>query len=395
MRLKTKKVLVSFRIVNTPGVETFSGAIRGLRSLVKWNVRLFTEPLRLTADDVAQAAANGVNGILINHPLQEDLTDAFLASDIPLIVLGNTDQHLFKRRRNVAFTETDNRKIGEMAADYFLSLGKFRSYAFLPDIPSSRWSRLRLRGFRCRLRNGGEAIEVFEGGDLAAWLSSLKKPTALLLAGDYLAPDAMAACEAAGLGIPADVSILGVDNNPIICESTPIPLSSIEPAFSQIGFESVRQLDKMMRARKPAERPIIRRAPPLRVVERASTAQTKPSAGLVERALRFIEENVDSGITAGHVAKHLGVSPQLLALRFAQLEHKSVRATIIDLRLAKVKRLLQSTQMPIAAIATRCGFKTANHLAHQFADRFGASPGAWRRQGVSAYSREHPQAHRG
>jgi len=384
--MKIKKVIVSFRIVNTPGVETFSGAIRGLRTLAKWNVRLFTEPLRLTAEDVAKAGPNGVNGILVNHPLQEDLTEAFLASDIPLIVLGNTDQHLFKRRRNVAFAEADNRKIGVMAADYFLSLGKFRTYAFLPDIPASRWSRMRLRGFRCRLRDKGEPVEIFPGDDLASWLSSLKKPVALFLAGDYLAPDAMSACESAGLSIPSDVSILGVDNNPMICESTPIPLSSIEPDFSRTGYDAVKILDRMMHSRKTSERPLIQRTPPIRVVERASTTRTKPSADLVERALRYIDDNIDSGITAGQVAKHLSVSPQLLALRFAQLEHRSVRDTIIEKRLTKVKTLLTSTKLSVTAIATRCGFRSANHLSHQFAGHFGIAPGQWRNSSRSVTS---------
>ena len=376
---RTKKVIVSFRIINTPGVETFSGAIQGLRTSAKWNVRLFAEPHRLTAADVASAAADGVNGILVNHPLQEDLTNAFLASDIPLVVLGNTDQHLFKRRRNIAFTESDNRKIGEMAADYLLSLGKFRTYAFLPDIPSSRWSRVRLRGYRTRLRAKGENVSVFDGDDLGTWLATLKKPVALFLAGDYLAPDAMSACQAAGLSIPDDVSVLGVDNNPILCESAPVPLSSIQPDFARHGLESVRLLDKLMRAKKPFNRPLIQRTPPLRVVERASTSRTKPSADLVERAIKFISENVANGISASHVARHLGVSPQLLSLRFAQLEQTSVRDFIIRIRLEKVRKLLRTTRLPLRLIAGQCGFRTTNHLEHLFAKRFGTPPGEWRR----------------
>ena len=377
---KTKKVIVSFRIINTPGVETFSGAIQGLRTSAKWNVQLFTEPHRLTAEDIASASANGVNGILINHPLQENLTEAFLASDIPLVVLGNTDQHLFRRRHNVAFIESDNRKIGETAADYLLSLGKFRTYAFLPDIPSSRWSRLRLRGYRMRLRGKGEDVSVFEGGDLGHWLTTLKQPIALFLAGDYLASGAMSSCQAAGLSVPGDVSVLGVDNNPILCESTPVPLSSIQPTFSRLGLDAVRLLDKIMRSKKGFNRPLIHRTPPLRVVERSSTVHTRPSADLVERAIRFITENVDNGISAGHVAKHLGVSPQLLSLRFAQLEHTSVRDFIIRTRLEKVKKLLRTTHLSLRSIADQCGFRTPNHLEHLFAKRFGTPPGGWRRQ---------------
>ena len=386
--IKSKKVLVSFRCINAPGVETFSGTIQGLRTSAKWNVQLFTEPHRLTSEDITSAMANGVNGILINHPLQEDLTNDLLASDIPLVVLGNTDQHLFRRRRNIAFIESDNRKIGETAADYLLSLGRFRTYAFLPDIPSSRWSRLRLRGYRTRLWAKGEDVSIFTGDDLGQWLVTLKRPIALFLAGDYLASDAISACKTVGLAVPGDISILGVDNNPILCESAPVPLSSIQPSFSRLGLDAVRILDKLMHSRKTFERPIIHRTPPLRVVERTSTARTKPSANLVERAIRFIAENVDNGISAIHVAKHIGVSPQLLALRFAQLEHTSVRDFIIRTRLEKVKKLLKTSRLPLRSIAVQCGFRTTNHLEHLFARRFGTPPGEWRR-GESSASSDH------
>ena len=391
-RSHRKKVLASFRIINPPGIETFSGTIRGLRKLVRWDVKQFIDPLRLTLSDIQTAKENGIDGILVGHPLQEDLTPAFLESDIPLVVVGNTDQRLFRRRKNIAFLEVDNRRIGEMAADYFASLGKFRTYAFLPDIPSSRWSRIRLRGFRARMREIGESVVVFDGKDIDSWICSLKKPIALFLSGDYMSSAAMSACERNSLSIPSDVSILGVDNNPILCESARVPLSSIEPPFAEIGYEAVRILQRIMSAKTPVRRPIIYRKPPVGVVDRTSTTHTHPSASLVKRAIHYIQTNVNSGITAKDVSRYLGVSPQLLSLRFAQLEKTSVRETIIRTRIANVKKILSTTSLPLEKIAKQTGFHSKCHLAHQFAKYVKSSPGNWR---MSKATKDAPVKHSG
>lgn len=383
-----KNVIISFHIANVAGIGTLSGALRYLRTVANWNVRLFSAQSALSPDVVDAAEREGIDGILTDHPLRENLAGALLRSRVPLVSIGNTDDRLFRRRANVAFLEIDNRAVGAAGARHFLSLGRFRAFAFLPDEPPSRWSRMRLRGFVSELRRHACDVAVFHSdaprsGDryrdaLADWLRALPRPVALLLAGDYHALDAATACAAAGLSIPDDVALLGVDNDPAICEAATPSLSSIEPPFEDEGFEAARLLDRMMRARRPSARPQIVRFPPQRIVTRDSTAFLSPGARLVERARAFIEANGASPISARDVAARLGVSPSLLALRFRQLERTTVREAIIQTRLKLVGRLLRTTTMPVARIARQCGFSSANRLTHLFAARFGMSPRACR-----------------
>ena len=383
-----KNVIISFRIANVASIDTFSGTLRYLRTLANWNVRLFTSQQELTPDAVASAEQDGIDGSLIDHPLHENLSEAFLRSEIPLVAIGNTNKRLFKRRKNVTFLEIDNPGVGAAGARHFRSLGQFRSFGFLPDIPPSRWSLLRLRGFADELRTHGQAVRVFHSAaphasdryraDLADWLAALPKPAAVMLAGDYHAPDLPVACAMAALTIPFDVAVLGVDNDPALCEAIAPPLSSIELPFEEEGFEAARTLDKMMREKKPSLRPRLVRFPPKRVLERASTSFVPPGSHLVDRAEAFIAANCRSSISARHVAAHLGVSPALLALRFRQRTHTTVREAIIRARLKEVEKLLSSTQQPVARIARSCGFSTANRLTHLFTARYGLSPRAWR-----------------
>lgn len=385
---RKKNVILSFQIANIPGIATFTGTLRYLRSITHWNVRLYTAPATLTPEALAAAERDGVDGIIIDHPMNHELNEPLLGSEIPLIAIGNTDERLFKRRRNITFMEMDNREIGRMAARRFLSLGRFRTFAFLPDTTPARWSRLRLRGFREELIRNGLFPSVFsavgsngEGASTSAlsdWLASLPKPIALLLCGDYLATNTFGACAAARLSIPEDIAILGVDNNPAICDSLDIPLSSIEPDFEREGFEAGKTLDQMMRKRIPSTRPQIIRFPPIRVVERESTAPCNPGSRLVERALEFISAHADSRISAKDVAAHLHISPSLLALRFRQYEKTSVRSALIERRLKLACRMLKTSRQSIEKVADRCGFSSANRFSHIFTARMGVSPRAYR-----------------
>ena len=91
---------------------------------------------------------------------------------------------------------------------------------------------------------------------------------------------------------------------------------------------------------------------------------------------------VASGITAGDVVRHLGVSPSLARARFASVHGRSIRDVLLEERLAVAKRLLSGTTAPLGEVARRSGFKSACRLSHFFIERLGVSPAAWRRQSI-------------
>ena len=338
--------------------------------------------------EIASAADDGIEGILTDHPLSEDLAEALAASKIPLVAIGNSDDRLFRRKASVAFLEVDNAEIGRLGASYLLSLGRYRTYGFVPDLTPTRWSRHRLRGFRSLLRENGHAVSVFSSSadedsrlyhdNLVQWVNGLQKPAAVMLVGDYRAGDVFDACARLQLNIPEDVAILGVDNNPVLCDSLVPSLTSIEPAFEQEGFAAARTLDRLMKRRGKPTKPEIIRFPPIRVVERESTTPVPTSALLVQRALDFISANAHKGIGVKDVVEELGVSRRLADLRFHQYCGKSILETITDQRMSKVRRLLSTTRLSMGKIASTCGFNSPKHLSVAFRKKFNCSMSDYR-----------------
>jgi LacI family transcriptional regulator len=104
---------------------------------------------------------------------------------------------------------------------------------------------------------------------LKAWMALEEPPTAVACANDAQALDIIAAAQEAGLRIPEDLSVIGVDNSPQARDSVP-PLTSVEVRMEEVGRHAVMALLRMMKG-EPLER--CRTAIPLgSLVVRSSTA---------------------------------------------------------------------------------------------------------------------------
>ena len=207
---------------------------------------------------------------------------------------------------------------------------------------------------------------------LAEFLKSLEYPAAVLTANDMRATEVIAAAKASGIKVPGMISILGIDNDPYICDSVTPGISSIEPDFHAEGASAAMLLDKMMKSRKPlGKRHVFFGVS--RVAIRESMPHLPPAQILVDRAREFIREHAVDGITPGDVAAHLGISRPLLDLRFRETQKESVGRLITDTKLAEVLRRLKDTRVAIGAIPDLCGFKNANALKNLFKRRYGVS----------------------
>ena len=368
-----KKVLISFHLINPDSIAVLNGVMRFLRERHGWSPQLFLPPMKMTEADIHNAPRNGIDGILVNHPLGDDLADALLASRIPLATIGNSDEALFRRRERIVFSEINGEAIGRLAAEYLFRLGGRRTFAYFGGETPTRWSRTRLRGYARTLRRLGHDVVVLTP-PLHESIRKLPHPTALFLAGDYLASQVYEAASIARIGIPDELSVLGVDNNPLVCDTIEPALSSIDRDAERQGYETALALDRLMRRRKDELRPNILRTPPLKVFERNSTSFSSPVTALIERANAYIAANALKGISAADVANHCGTSQSLLALRFRQYEHTTVREKILQLRLAEARRLLKDRNQKLEVVAARCGFNSANRLSHIFLERYGVSP---------------------
>ncbi len=102
----------------------------------------------------------------------------------------------------------------------------------------------------------------------------------------------------------------------------------------------------------------------------------QPPSWLV-RARTLLEESTPSSIES--VAGQVGVHPIHLARMFRKYFNTSPGEFRRRARLAKAELLLRNHRVPIAAIATSCGFADQSHFTKAFTQHHGVAPGRYRK----------------
>src|SRR5690606_12055710 len=110
-------------------------------------------------------------------------------------------------------------------------------------------------GFHRRLAGEGYralAAEITLSADdasvpeaVARFAAALPRPFGLMGAFDMVAREALHECRRQGLAVPEDVSIVGVDNDDLMCDLVETPLSSVALGSDRIGYEAARMLDNL------------------------------------------------------------------------------------------------------------------------------------------------------
>ena len=280
----------------------------------------------------------------------------------------------------------DNASVARLAAEHLLSRG-FRHFAFVGSRPDLRWSRERRALFRRELRARGFRCAAFEAppdatdGDdraLAAWLAALPRPVAVFADCDIRARDVLDACRDAGLAVPDDVAVLGVDDDELLCETVAPALSSVAMDVEEAGRRAAESLDAAMRGAPVAARRVAFGG--VRVVARASTAHFVGRDPLVAKARSAIAAGVGERLAVSELARRLGVSRRTLEVRFRSETGGPVGAAILDARLERAKDLLRTMSLSLEEIAAACGICAASHMATLFRRRFGAPPSSFRKR---------------
>jgi LacI family transcriptional regulator len=83
-------------------------------------------------------------------------------------------------------------------------------------------------------------------GLLVRWLKHLRPPVGLLAVQDYRARAVIEECDRLGLRIPHDVAVIGMENDPTLCEFCRPTLSSVSRNAWQMGMESAAMLDRLL-----------------------------------------------------------------------------------------------------------------------------------------------------
>jgi LacI family transcriptional regulator len=98
----------------------------------------------------------------------------------------------------------------------------------------------------------------------------------------------------------------------------------------------------------------------------------------VVTSLRLIRRQATEGLTAADVHERSELSRRALEQRFRRSIGRSIGKEIIRVRFAEARDLLARTTVPIATIASRCGFSSPQRFATAFTKAFGQSPASFR-----------------
>ena len=357
----------------------FSTAVRRMRR--HWRLHVLNAELDRAADELQSALAKGADGVVSNST-EPEVVPVLEAVRKPVVAIARRSPAFLPRRKGpVAYVCVDNDAVGRMGAAYLESLGPFRSLAFVGGTNSS----YRAEAFRAALAGSRAEVRVYQPdvfrdadvGPFAAWLRALPRPAAVMAAQDAMALVVLDTAARAGLRVPRDLAVLGVDNDELLCETAEPPLASIAVDHVRLGELAADQMRRLLE--NPDASPPDRQAPARGVVERQSARPLATATALAERAAAYIRHNATKGVTAADVAAHLGASRSLVDRHFRRVTGESMLEMILRLRLESVKAKLRETSLPVGQIVASCGFRDANYAMHLFKARFGCSMREWRR----------------
>jgi LacI family transcriptional regulator len=213
--------------------------------------------------------------------------------------------------------------------------------------------------------------------DLIELIRATEKPLAVVAMHDRAAVAVCRIAEALGLAIPGDVAVLGVRDLEIARISTP-PISSIRLDEERTGYEATRLLHRVMRGERLSRRAML--IPALELVERDSTiGKQRAAATDVQLALEYIRQHACEGIRVEDVAAHVHMALRTFEMQFAAAVGRTVGDEIRQVRLARAKELLETTDLPISSVARLLAMNSGGYLNNFFRRWAGMTPVTYRK----------------
>ena len=284
----------------------------------------------------------------------------------------------------------DSDDTARIAARELVSLNS-ESLGYVSYHTSRDWSDSRRKVLEKIGKEDGVPVSTFDsvaaraGADigvflnrLAGFIRSLVFPAGILAANDEMAALVLAAAESAGVSVPEELAVIGIDNDELICENTHPTLSSVAPDFERSGRLAVQLLSRCIDEGGANPETVMYGAAQL--MRRRSTRMDAERDPRIVRALEFIRRNACSGATAKDVVAVIGQKERSAENRFKAVCGHSIRDALLAVRLDRAKRLLADTDLPISAVCQECGYSDERSLRYLFAKATGRSPNEWRAQ---------------
>src|SRR5512140_1320482 len=178
----------------------------------------------------------------LTRPSELRIAERFARAGIPVVTISGALRHPGVPRVMVA-----NEEIGKLAAEHLFQCG-FRRFGFY-GLQRVAYSGDRERGFAAQLKTMGFSYaprcapstydrqrpwqDDLEG--LRQWLKRLTPPVGIFAVNDFRARLILDACELAKLDVPAEIAVVGADNDRVVCEFSRPGLSSVDCDWQRVG----------------------------------------------------------------------------------------------------------------------------------------------------------------
>lgn len=301
--------------------------------------------------------------------------------DIPIIL-----QNYKKRSDFFSNLTGDYYGTGKMAAKFFAKR-RFRNFAFYGN-KDVVWSKERAEGFRQEVERIGGNYYYFETENLREepwgksfielddWLVSLPKPVALFACDDNFALQVSEICKINNIDIPNDISLLGVDNDELICNLSDPPISSIVLEVEKGGYESGRLIHQLIKKERLEPFNII--IHPVHFELRQSTEKYDISNSYILEVVKYIENNFTEELTIDSLTKIVPLSRRNLEVKFKKEMGTSIYQFILNCRVEYFAMILLSTNRTLFELALESGFNDCKNISRIFKRFKGYSPAEFR-----------------
>jgi LacI family transcriptional regulator len=320
---------------------------------------------------------------------------ALRRSKIPVVAVGASYADAADYPAGVPYVATDNAALIKLAYEHLIDAGLTQFALFSqPESPGNRWAQEREQAFCALMRRDGMAADIYRGrsttapswdaavDEQVAWLQALPKPVGIIAVTDARARQLVQACNMAGIAVPEQVALIGIDNDPLARLLTRIPLSSVIQGAQAIGRTAAQLLDQALHGSPPGAVRIL--IPPEGINAQASSRHEPPRHPHVMRARHFIRQYACQGIKTGQVADYLGISRSSLEAHFRQEQNTSVHDEILRFKLNAATSLLKTADANISDVALRCGFTSVQYMHAVFKRELGCTPRVWQDRALAS-----------
>ena len=276
---------------------------------------------------------------------------------------------------------------GRIAARFFLERG-FRNFGFF-GMNDVCWSDERCDGFRREVEAAGFGdsfysyrmqeigmVWYYQRNLLREWLRTIPKPIAIMACDDNQGSNLIEACHGIGIKIPEEVSVIGVDNDELLCALGSTTLTSIQIDIEEGGRQTAALVERLVADPKaPVEDVVLR---PVKIVGRMSTAAFATADQQILKALLFIHKNAPKKISVSDVMSETALSRRLLERRFKSVTGKTLYEYITDQKLKYFAEQLADTDEQVINIALSMGENDTKSISRRFKQLYGCTPMEWR-----------------